>query len=206
MARERTPLTLVLASGSATRRSMLSSAGLTFEVIPADVDEAKLRDGRKQAEAGVTAMELATTLARAKAEAVSRARPDALVIGSDQLLELDGRIFEKPTDVAAARKALADLRGKTHTLHSAAALATNGLTGWVAMQTTRMTMRDFSEDFLDTYLSRCGSEILSSVGAYQIEGPGVQLFDQVEGDYFNVLGLPLLPLLKELRARGVLMP
>lgn len=195
-------LDLVLASGSAARRQMLEAAGLTFRVVPADVDEDAIRavltdidlDGGPERVAGV--------LARAKAEEVSRRMPAALVIGADQVLALGREIFTKATDLAAARRALRALSGHTHRLLSAASLAIGGVQVWSHLDTASLGMREISDAFLDDYLARAGDRVCASVGAYELEGLGVQLFDRIVGDYFTILGLPLLPLLAELRARG----
>lgn len=198
------PPSLVLASGSTTRRALLEAAGIDVSIRPADVDEAALRDGLFAADACVSHESIASALAEAKAKAVSAERPDALVIGADQVLSFEGRLFEKPKSVDEARAHLAALRGKTHALHSAVALAKDGKVVWQNTQTARLTLRAFSDAALDAYLARAGDAVLTSVGAYQIEGPAVQLFEDIEGDHTTILGLPLLPLLKELRRREVL--
>ncbi len=194
---------IILASGSAIRRKLLSAAGVAFSVIPADVDEPALRaglEGRDTVEPG----SVAGALALAKAQAVSRQHAQALVIGADQVLWLDPVIFEKPKDLDAARDQLRRLRGQTHELHSGVALAQNGDVVWAAVRTARLTMRAFSDAFLDDYLTQAGDDICHCVGAYEYEGLGLQLFDYVDGDYFTILGLPMMPLLAELRARGAL--
>ena len=195
---------LILASGSRSRRLMLEAAGLTFEVLPSKVDERAIRDAMQGDGDAIDPADLAEVLARAKAEDVSCDRPEALVIGADQVLALGETIYEKPGDLAEARRHIWSFRGKTHALHSAVALATGGETGWTATDTAQMTMRPFSPTFADSYVDRAGPVICQSVGAYQIEGLGMQLFDRIEGDYFTILGLPLLLLLEELRNRGVL--
>jgi septum formation protein len=195
---------LVLASGSATRRALLASAGVDFEVRAADVDEAAIRDRLLAAVPAVSHEEIALTLAEQKALAVSMQDPGALVIGADQVLSFEGVVFEKPKSIAEARDGLRALRGKTHALHSATALAANGVVLWKDVETAHLTMRAFSEAALDSYLARAGGVVLTSVGAYQIEGPAVQLFENVEGDHSTILGLPLLPVLHELRRRGML--
>lgn len=176
---------------------------MTFAAVPADLDERALREKLRMQ--GRTAPSVvAEELARAKAEAVSRARPDALVIGADQILALGEEIFEKPADLAAARAHLLKLRGREHRLHCGVALADAGRTTWSATDSARLVMREFSASFLDDYLQRVGPAACESVGAYQFEGRGIQLFERVDGDYFTILGLPLLPLLAELRARGMI--
>ncbi len=195
---------LILASGSRSRRQMLEAAGLTFEVLPSNVDERAIREALEGDGDAVDAADLAEVLARAKAEDVSRARPEALVIGADQVLALGDTIYEKPRDLADARRHIWSFRGKTHALHSAVALAIGGETDWTTTDTAEMTMRSFSSAFADTYVDRAGPVICQSVGAYQLEGLGLQLFERIEGDYFTILGLPLLALLEELRNRGVI--
>ncbi len=195
---------LILASGSGTRRALLEAAGIAIRVHPAEVDEAALRDAMLAADESVSHGAIALALAEAKARAVSRARPEALVIGADQVLSFEGRLFEKPRSVDEARRQLLSLRGKTHALHSAVALAIGGAVVWQDLQTARLTLREFSAAALDDYLARAGDTVLTSVGAYRIEGPAVQLFEEIEGDHTTILGLPLLPLLEELRRREVL--
>lgn len=191
---------LILASGSAARRQMLAAAGVPFRVVPADVDEAAVRAGLGDTEPA----EVARVLARAKAEAVSRQHPAALVIGADQVLALGQQVHAKAPDVAAARRVLSALAGRTHRLISAVALAEGGAIAWSHADSAALTMRSLSDAFLDDYLARAGERVLASVGCYELEGLGVQLLERVDGDYFTVLGLPLLPLLAALRARGVL--
>lgn len=200
------PSRLVLASGSATRRGLLEAAGLTFEVVPADVDEAALRDRLFAESASVSHESVAHALADAKAAEVSARRPDALVIGADQVLSFEGALFEKPKSTDEARAQLQRLRGKPHALHAATALARSGQVEWRNLDTARLTFRAFSDAALDAYLAHAGTAVLTSVGAYQIEGPAIQLFERVEGSHSTILGLPLLPLLAELRRRGVIAP
>jgi septum formation protein len=195
---------LILASGSRARREMLAAAGLAFEVIPADVDEAAIRDRMLSATPVGDPAHIAVALARAKAEQVSHHHPDARVIGADQVLVLGSRLFEKPQDVPAARVQLLELRSKLHQLVSAVAIAEGGAVVWSTVTQARMTMRPFTDAFLDSYLSHAGERVTESVGAYQLEGLGVQLFERIEGDYFTILGMPMLPLLDALRARGVI--
>lgn len=204
------PTPLVLASGSAVRARLLADAGVTFERLPSRVDEAALK--REIEEGGKPAAdpdhgngpEIARMLARAKACDVSRARPGAVVIGADQVMTLDGRSFDKPRSMEEARARLRAFRGRTHALHAGVALARDGEVIWDLCDTARLTMRDFSDAFLDAYLEAAGPEILSSVGAYQLEKLGAQLFSRIEGDFFSILGLPLLPLFDELRRLGIL--
>jgi len=176
---------------------MLRDAGVTFRVVKPTVDERAVES--TVADTGVTPEELALILAEAKALDVSERSPDALVIGADQTLSLDDRIFHKPADMDAARRHLLTLSGKTHHLNSAFALARNGQTIKRHTEIARMTMRKLDPAFIGRYLARVGGKALTSVGAYQIEGVGIQLFDRIEGDYFTIVGLPLLPLLACLR-------
>jgi septum formation protein len=193
---------LILASGSRIRREMLAAAGLAFTVEPAPVDEKALREAMLGANPAVTARDLALMLARAKAEAVSRLQPEAVVIGADQVLALGRQIVEKAATIDKARETLSALRGRTHDLNSAAAIAEAGKTTWSDAAVAHMKVRDFSAAFLDQYLVRAKDSVCLSVGGYEFEGLGVQLFDDYDGDYFTILGLPLVPLLAELRRRG----
>jgi septum formation protein len=192
---------LILASRSAARRAMLTEAGVPYAAEDAGVDE----DAIKTTLAGIDPAELALELARAKALAVSRRDPEAWVLGSDQTLDINGDMVSKARDLAGARERLQSLRGQTHHLNSGAALAWKGTVVWSGVDTARMTMRRFSDDFLDAYLAAEGECLLGSVGCYRLEGLGSQLFDRVEGDYFTVLGMPLWPVLAELRRAGVIL-
>lgn len=189
---------IVLASGSVARRRMLEDAGVRFVVRTAAVDEAGLRAGL----AGATTEQAATVLAAAKARVVSEAVPEALVIGADQILDLEGAWLEKPADLTAARRQLWSLRGRTHHLVSAVVAWRQGQPLWQAVDRAELEMRAFSEAFLGEYLAQAGAAVTSCVGAYQLEGLGAQLFRSVRGDYFTVLGMPLLPVLEMLRAQG----
>jgi nucleoside triphosphate pyrophosphatase len=197
---------IVLASASRARRELLAAAGVAFTVEPADVDEPAIRKDLTGAGAGASAVAIAEVLARAKAESVSAHHKDSLVIGADQVLAFGPELLSKPKDEAEARATLHKLKGHTHELHSAVAFAEGGRVVWEHVGTARLTMRAFSDAFLEDYLVRAGDRIGQSVGAYELEGLGVQLFERIEGDYFTILGLPLLPVLAELRARGVLTP
>jgi septum formation protein len=199
---EAAALSLVLASASPFRRRMLEQAGLTFEVQGADVDEDAIK--REMLRTGAKPSAIAQALAAAKALAVSVRRPEVLVIGADQVLSLDGELFNKPPCLAEARGQLLRLRGKSHQLLTAAALATGGKTVWQLVESASLRMRAFSDGFLDSYLHRAGDRVLATVGCYEIEGPGIQLFERIEGDTFTIIGLPLLPLLAELRSRGAI--
>lgn len=183
---------------------MLEAAGLSFQVIPADVDEAALKRTLVAATPKPPPAEVALALARAKAEAVSAQNTDAAVIGADQILALSKTLFDKPGSLAAARVQLEHLRGKTHRLISAVVLAQGGKAVWHHVDEAQLTMRPFSPEFLDRYLAEAGPGLCQIVGAYEIEGPGIQLFERVEGNHFTIIGLPLVPLLAELRSRGVI--
>lgn len=193
---------LVLASASASRQTMLRAAGVDFIIDPADIDEpALMRDlTAKDAEAGI----VAETLAGQKAATVSRRSPGAIVLGADSVLALGREVIGKSRDLAALRALLLKLSGRTHELISAAALARDGAVFWRHTARVRMTVRVLSEAFVDTYLAREGQVLLASVGGYHFEGRGAQLFESAEGDYFSILGLPLLPVLAELRLQGLL--
>lgn len=189
---------LILASTSAIRRGLLQAAGIEFTTTSPRIDEADLQ---RQYSTHPPA-ELAAALAEAKALSLSSPQSDAVVIGADQVLSLEDRIIHKPGDRQAARAQLRDLRNKTHYLTSAITCARHGKTTWSHSAEARLTVRDFSDAFLDWYLDAGGNQLLTSVGAYQLEGLGIQLFDRIEGDYFTILGLPLLPLLAHLRDIG----
>ncbi len=194
---------LILASSSKIRARLLEAAGLAFIVEPPGLDESVMC----QAVGGerlLSPSDVAEVLARAKAEAVSDLARPAYVIGADQVLSFGDTVLSKPDSMEAARRQLLDLRGKSHTLHTSVALATNGATVWAETHTATLTMRKLSPEFIGRYLAAAGEEVLSSVGAYQIESLGIQLFDRIEGDYFTILGLPLLPLLAALRREGVI--
>jgi len=178
----------------------MSNAGLVFDTAPAAISEAALKSDRLAQEARPAA--IAADLAAAKAIDVSSRHPDALVIGADQTLELEGRLFDKPEGLPEARAQLLTLRGRTHSLHAAVALAHRGLILWSAVETAHLQVRAFSDAFLERYLAAEAEEIVHCVGAYRLEGLGVQLFDRIEGDYFTILGLPLLKLLEILRSMG----
>ncbi len=193
---------LVLASRSAARRTLLETAGVPVEVRPADIDERSLETGVPSE----TPAAVAALLARQKALAVAALHPARLVLGADQVLALDAKLFSKPADHAAARAQLRALSGRTHELHAAIAFVRDATVVFEHVGTARLTMRSFSDRFLDAYLEAIGSAATASVGAYQIEGLGIQLFERVEGDYFTVLGLPLLTALDFLRRHGCLIP
>ncbi len=193
---------LVLASRSSVRRTLLTAAGVPIEVQPADLDERKLEAGAASLSPGA----MAALLAREKASSVGRRHPGRLVLGADQILALDGRHFAKPADRAAARGQLRALSGRSHELHSAIAFAQDATVLFEHVSVARLTMRAFSDRFLDLYLDAAAGAAIESVGAYQIEGLGIQLFERVDGDYFTVLGLPIMEVLGFLRRHGCLLP
>ena len=193
---------LVLASASAARRRMLEAAGVPIDVDPANVDESAVKESMVAGRAAPA--EIAAALAELKAVQVSRRRQGMLVLGADQVLDCEGRLYDKPASMEAARAQLASLRGRTHRLVSAGVVALDGTRIWHHATEARLTMRAVSDSFLDSYLASVGANACASVGAYQIEGRGVQLFGAVQGDQFTVMGLPLLALLAFLRDRGVL--
>ena len=193
---------LILASASTARVSMLRNAGVSLEVKPADVDETAIK--RRLLEGKTALDQIAAALAHAKAQSVSETEADAIVIGADQILIHNGVLFDKPRSMEDARAHLETLRGDTHRLTSAVSVAQRGTQIWSAVRNADLTMRAFSDAFLTSYLADFGEKALTSVGAYHLEGLGAQLFSKVEGDYFTVLGLPLLDLLEFLRIRGVL--
>ncbi|SEH27661.1 Maf family protein [Magnetospirillum fulvum] len=193
---------IVLASASSARRALLAAAGVTVTVEPSRLDESPVKQSLRERRTHPAA--IAEHLAVEKALDVSARMAGALVIGADQTLDLDGADFDKPRDRAEARSQLLALRGRTHCLYSAVAVVRDGQTRWQHVAEARLTMRDFSDAFLDDYLDRVGSAALSSVGGYQLEGLGAQLFTAIDGDFFTILGLPLLPLLEFLRIDGAL--
>jgi septum formation protein len=194
-------LPVVLASKSAARAAVLNGSGVAFETAVDGVDE----DAAKASllAAGHSPREVADALAELKALKVSRSRP-GLVIGSDQTLEFEGRLYDKVVSVAAARERLLAMRGKPHQLHSAVVVARDGAPIWREIVSATLTMREFSDAFLDSYLAAEGEQALGSVGCYRLEGPGVQLFSRIEGDYFAILGLPVMGLFDLLRRHGAL--
>ena len=191
---------LVLASQSRARQMLLGNAGLAFEAVPAEIDERAI-----QQKSGLSdPREIAALLAREKALFVSAKMPDRYVIGADQTLALQGRLFSKPAGRAQAAKQLRALAGNTHQLHSAIAVAHGGKMLFSDVSVACMTMRQLGDGEIRTYLDAAGEAVTTSVGAYQLEGLGVHLFERIEGDHFTVLGLPLLPLLAFLRGQGLL--
>ncbi|KQT43184.1 septum formation inhibitor Maf [Aureimonas sp. Leaf454] len=193
---------LVLASGSVHRAKLLADAGVSVRIERPLLDERALE--APLLEAGVDPEDLALVLAEAKAIEVSERLPGALVIGCDQTLSLGDRLFHKPADAEAARDTLLALSGRTHQLNSAVVLARDGIATWRHVAVASMTVRDLDPGFVGRYLAASGAAILSSVGAYQIEGRGIQLMERIEGDHFTIIGLPLLPLLARLREEGAI--
>jgi len=192
---------LLLASASPSRRQMLERAGLAFDIEPSGVDEDEIT--RSLVAERAAPQDIAEKLAEMKALRVSARHPDAMVVGGDSTLACNGRLFNKPPDLEAARRQLLALRGHTHELFSSVVVAKGGARLWHCSERARLTMRPFTDAFLDAYLARTGESVLSSVGAYQLENFGAHLFSRVDGDYFTILGLPLLPLLSFLAGHGV---
>ncbi|SKA35454.1 septum formation protein [Consotaella salsifontis] len=190
---------IVLASGSAHRRDLLKCAGVDFTVDPSDLDERALEAPMMSSGAGPD--DIASVLAEAKAANVAERHPGEIVIGADQTLSLGDEVLHKPADMEEARRTLLKLSGRTHQLNTAVVLCEEGNVVWRHLSVASLTMRKLEPAFIGRYLARVGQKALTSVGAYQIEGLGVQLMDKIEGDFFTIVGLPLLPLLAELRAR-----
>ena len=193
---------IILASSSSSRKLMLDGAGIKYQALSPDVDEGAILESLEGSD--LTPSDMAEVLARAKAETVSAGQTGACVIGGDQILSFEDRIFTKPENFEDARDALLALKGKTHTLHSAVVVAMGGETRWAHVETAHMTMRDFSPAFLGTYLGSVGDDICRSVGAYELEGLGVHLFEKIIGDHFVVRGMPLIALINYLYKDGVL--
>ncbi|MEH7879022.1 Maf-like protein [Rhizobium laguerreae] len=193
---------LILASSSPFRRMLMENAGLSFEAHAARIDERAVEAPLEKA--GAKPDTVALVLARGKAEEVSSRFPKSLVIGSDQTMSLGDNVFHKPKDLADATRHLQALSGVTHRLNSAVAIVSDGVVLWEHLAHAELTMRPLTVEFIARHLARVGERALSSVGAYQLEGEGIQLFEKIEGDYFTILGLPMLPLLKELRELGAI--
>ena len=193
---------LILASGSPFRRQLMKNAGLEFKAVPADIDEREVE--APLAAAGASPEDIALVLAEAKADDVSGRNQNAWVIGSDQTLSLEDEVLHKVSDMEGARRRLLQLSGRTHHLNSAIAIVRNGQTVWRHVSVASLTMRKLEPGEIGRHLSDAGSGVLSSVGAYQIEGLGIRLFERIEGDTFTIMGLPMLPLLAELRRLGVI--
>jgi septum formation protein len=193
---------LILASSSPFRRMLMENAGLRFEAVAAEIDERAIEAPLEKD--GVAPDAVALVLAKAKAREVSARFPQALIIGSDQTMSLDTCVFHKPKDMTEAESHLLALSGRTHRLNSAIALARNGEVVWEHVSHAELTMRVLSPDFIRRYLTAVGDRTLTSVGGYQLEGEGIQLFSAIAGDYFTILGLPMLPLLDQLRLMGAI--
>lgn len=191
---------LVLASSSPFRKTLMQNAGLAFEAQAAEIDERQIETGLS----GASPDQVALVLARAKALDVAGRHPGALVLGSDQTMSLGDRVYHKSRSIDEAREALLSLSGQTHRLNSAIALVRDRAIVWEHVAHAELTVRPLSEAFVDRYLERVGEKVFSSVGSYQIEGEGIQLFSRIVGDYFTIVGLPLLPLLEKLRDLGVI--
>lgn len=184
---------------------MLEDAGVGLTIVPAVLDEDAIRSALQDDNPEIEPQDVAEILARAKAEQVSSAHPGAFVVGSDQVLACGGEIFGKPSTMASARDQILRLRGLSHSLPTAVVLAIDGTVVWSHIEEPILTMRNVSDAFLDAYLATEGDDVCKTVGGYKLEGLGAQLFDSVEGDYFSIIGLPLLPLLAELRSRKVIL-
>lgn len=193
---------LVLASGSASRARLLRAAAVSFEVYPAEIDEESIKTALLAG--GKDAAFVAEALAEQKANHVSQIFPEANVLGCDQILQFDGRLIAKSANLAEAKLLLKQLSGKTHFLLTASVLSKGGKAIWRTLERCTMRMRSMDDEFLDHYLAAEGNSILSSVGCYHLEGRGAQLFETVEGDYFSVLGMPLLSVLAALRDQGII--
>jgi septum formation protein len=194
-------LPIILASQSQARKRMLKAAGIIFRAIKPEIDESSL----KRAISHINAKGVAEQLAEAKAKSLGKRFPNCIIIGSDQTLELGGDMISKPRSRGDALKQLQAMRGKTHVLHSGVACVYNEKLVWNTVESARLTMRRFSDQFLESYLDKINTDVTSSVGGYKIEGAGLQLFDKIQGDHSVILGMPLLSLLKFLRRQGVIL-
>jgi septum formation protein len=194
------PLDIILASTSKIRGKILNAAGIKFSVLNSELDEEKAKNSLKE----LSPREISMELARLKSERISRRHPEAMTIGADQVLAFENKIFNKPVSRAEAEEQLSMLRNATHALYSAISCAIGGIEVWSHCSEARLTMRDFSTEFLSSYLDGNPADYLSSVGAYKLEETGIQLFEKIEGDYFTILGLPILPLLGFLRQHGII--
>jgi septum formation protein len=193
-------LDIILASTSKIRGKILNAAGIKFSVLNSELDEEKAKNSLKE----LSPREISMELARLKSERISRRHPEAMTIGADQVLAFENKIFNKPASRAEAEGQLSMLRNATHALYSAISCAIGGIEVWSHCSEARLTMRDFSTEFLSSYLDGNPADYLSSVGAYKLEETGIQLFEKIEGDYFTILGLPILPLLGFLRQHGII--
>jgi septum formation protein len=195
---------IILASASIVRSDLLRAAGIEFSVQPSGIDEAAVRQVLDISDGPMPPADVGLVLAEAKARAVAALNPGTIVIGADQILALDTEIFSKPDSIAAAHRQLKQLRGRTHELHAGICCVRDNQTLFRYTDSANLTVRDFSDDFLQDYLNQEGEDVCASVGAYKLEGRGVQLFSRIEGDYFTILGLPLVPLLEFLRSEKVI--
>lgn len=193
---------LILASKSIHRKNLMENAGLVFDICPAAIDERAIEAAIENA--GTLPKEVALILASAKALDVSQQNSDSYVIGSDQTLSLGDEMFHKPDDMEQARRTLLKLSGKTHSLNSAISIAKDGETLWQHVSIAELTMRDMSPDYIGRHLAKAGDDVLSSVGAYQLEQHGINLFEKIDGDFFTIVGLPMLPLLAKLRELNII--
>lgn len=193
---------IILASASKSRQTLLANAGVKFETQAANIDEGAIKQAFLDSNDGADPADLAMLLAATKAATVSQTNPTDLVIGADQLLIFENQILSKPPNMDLAHDTLLRFRGKSHVLESAVCCARAGKVVWTASDRATLHVRNFSPEFLGRYLAATGERVLESVGCYQLEGRGIQLFDKIDGDYFTILGLPLLPLLSFLRASG----
>ena len=192
---------VILASASKSRAQLLLAAGVPHQVVPANVDEDEVK--HSLAREGAPPLAVAQTLAELKAQQISRRNRDALVIGADQVLDCGGQLFDKPADLDQARAHLIALRGRRHTLVASVSVVRDGMEIWRHNEQAHLDMRQLSDAFVEWYIDRMGDQACESVGAYKLEGLGAQLFSNLEGDFFSILGLPLLPLLGVLRNHGV---
>lgn len=195
-------MSIILASTSTFRAALLKNAGLNFTTITSDIDERAIEESMLESQ--MLPADISEILAIAKAEQVSADNRNNLVIGCDQTLSFKGEMIHKPKDMEEARRRLLAFSGNSHTLSSAIALAKNGKVVWSHVEPCNITFRTLSPEFIGHHLAQVGNKVLSSVGAYQIEAEGIQLFEKIEGDYFSIMGLPLLPLLKQLRQLNIL--
>ena len=194
---------IILASASRSRAAMLVASGLTIKIEPADINEARVKDVCLSE--GRNVDYVAALLARKKAKLISRRNKEAFVIGADQMLDCGGTWFDKPIDLASAEKTLKAIRGRCHDLVTSVSVVQNEKELWQKTDRATLQVREFSDFFIERYLQNVGELALTSVGAYQLEGPGAQLFERIEGDYFTILGLPLLPLLSFLRTQNLIL-
>lgn len=193
-------MTLILASASPARAALLRGAGVDIHIVPARIDEDEVKASLRAE--GASPRDQADILAEMKAVSISRAHPGCLVLGADQILSFKGAVYDKPRDITEARTHLSALRGQRHELQSAAVIALDGAPIWRHIGVARLAMRPFSDAFLEGYLTQMGDDVLTTVGGYKLEGLGAQLFARVDGDYFAILGLPLIETLGFLRVRG----